>query len=114
MVLMATLLLVGALGLPLLVVLALRAWGTDTARTESSLLSPQAHTVAFVVPEGEDPTYARAALTHAGFVSALDRSGDQRLVVRCEPGQREQVREILERVDHRGRLVHVLFDDESG
>jgi hypothetical protein len=112
MVLMATLLVIGALGLPLLIVLALRAWGTDSARTESSLLSPEAHTVAYVVTEGEDPTFARAALTHAGFVSVLDHSGDQRLVVGCEPGQREQVRRILEQVDHLAGTGPVRFDDE--
>jgi hypothetical protein len=116
MVFMVTLLVIVALGLPVLVVLALRRWGTDQAATEQSLLSPDAHTVSYVVPEGEDPTFARAALAHAGFVSVLDRSGDQRLVVRCEPGQREQVRSILEQTDHptveHGLLAHVPFDDE--
>jgi hypothetical protein len=109
---MATLLVIGALGLPLLIVLALRAWGSDAAKRESTLLAPGAHTVAFVVPEGEDPTFARAALAHDGFDSVLDRTGDQRLVVRCEPGQREHVRAILECVDHRVGPGHVHFDDE--
>ncbi|MGA8248975.1 MAG: hypothetical protein WB797_18860 [Nocardioides sp.] len=119
MVFIVTLLVVSALGLPVLIVLALRRWGMKEAETERSLLSPQAHTVSYVVPEGEDPALARAALTHAGFVSVLDRTADQRLVVRCEQGERERVRAILEHVDHptfdghHEDAAHVQFVDES-
>jgi hypothetical protein len=119
MVFMVSVIVLIALALPVLVVLALRAWGAEAAATEQSLLAPGAHTVVYVVPEGEDPTFARAALTHAGFVSVLDHSGDQRLVVRCEPAQREHVRMILEQTDHpsvgahRGYAAHVHFDDET-
>ena len=92
MVLMALLLLIGAFALPVLLMVALRAWGRETV-IESSLLSPEATAwSAYVVPEGEDPTFSRAALGHAGFVSVLDHSGARRLVVRCEPDQREHVR----------------------
>jgi hypothetical protein len=51
-------------------------------------------------------------------VTVLDRSGDQRLVVRCEPGQRERVRTVLEQVDHptfdghHDHVAHVAFADE--
>jgi hypothetical protein len=118
MVFMVTLMVVVALALPVLIILALRAWGAEAAATEQALLSPEAHTVVFVVPEGEDPTFVRAALTHAGFVSVLDHSGEQRLIVRCEPGQREQVRAILEQTDHPSAGGHpayagqVHFEDE--
>src|SRR5690242_5523613 len=113
MVFMVTLLLIGALALPVLLVLALRSWGEERAAVETSLLAPGAHTAAYVVPEGEDPTFARAALSHAGFVSVLDYSGEQRLVVRCEPGQREQVRRILEQTDHPAvDGHHIHFADE--
>jgi hypothetical protein len=110
MVLMALLLLIGALALPVLLIGALRAWGKEEAVIESSLLSPEAHTVAYVVPEGEDPTFSRAALSHAGFVSVLDHSGARRLVVRCEPDQREHVRATLEHIN--AWTGHVQFDDE--
>jgi hypothetical protein len=111
MVLMALLLLIGAFALPVLLIVALRAWGTEQAVIESSLLSPEAHTVAYVVPEGEDPTFSRAALSHAGFVSVLDHSsGARRLVIRCEPDQREHVRATLEHIH--ARTEHVQFADE--
>jgi hypothetical protein len=114
MVFMVTLLVICALALPVLLILALRSWGAQEAAIETSLLSPEAHTVAYVVPEGTDPTFARAALSHAGFVSVLDRSGDQRLVVRCEPGQREHVRRILEHTDDPAvDGHHIHFADES-
>jgi hypothetical protein len=118
MVLIVTLLTLGALAFPVLFVLALRTWGKEKAETEKALLAPQAHTVSYVVPEGEDPTFVRVALSHAGFVSVLDRSGEQRLVVRCESGQRERVRAILEEVDHpsydghHDQAAHVHFVDE--
>ena len=113
MVFMVTLLVIGSLALPVLVVLALRTWGEEQAAIETSLLSPEAHSVAYVVPKGEDPTFARAALSHAGFVSVLDHNSEQRLVVRCEPGQREHVRRILEQTDHPAvDGHHIHFADE--
>lgn len=126
MVFMVTLLVLGTLVLPLLLVLALRSWGMQEEALETSLLAAGAHTVAYVVPDGEDPTFVRAALSHHGFVSVLDHGGghsgghggERRLVVRCEPGQREEVRGILQAADHPAtygdpaRAVRVLFDDE--
>jgi hypothetical protein len=118
MLLSVTLLVVSVLALPVLVALVARRWGTEEARTESALRSPGAHTVRYVVPEGEDPAQVRAALTHARFVSVLDRGGDQGLLVRCEASQRERLRSIIEEVQHTafvGRLGdgdHVRFADE--
>ena len=74
-------------------------------------------TVTFV-PEGEDPALVRTRLAHAGFVCVLDRSGDQRLVVGCEPDQREQVRSVIAGTPHAtfdGRVLEtsrLRFDDD--
>jgi hypothetical protein len=117
MVLAVSLLVLTVLVLPLLLVGMLRNWGRDAAETEKSLLAPEAHTVSWVVPEGEDPAVVRTHLAHAGFVSILDRSGDQRLVVHCEDGDRERVRSIIERTDHIAYDGHALhphphFEDD--
>lgn len=100
MVLAVTLLVLSVMVIPLLILGAMRRFGQEEAATEEALLAPGAHTVAWVVPEGEDPSLVRTHLAHAGFVSVLDRSGDQRLVVGCEPGQREQVRAVIAGTEH--------------
>ena len=104
MVLAVTLLVLTVLVVPLLVLGMMRRFGMQEAATETALLSPGAHTVAWVVPEGEDPALVRTHRSHAGFVSVLDHSGDQRLVVECEPGNREMVRDII------AHAAHTSFD----
>jgi len=104
MVLAATLLVLTVLVVPLLVIAMMRRFGLEEADTERTLLSPGAHTVSWLVPEGEDPALVRTRLAHEGFVSVLDRSGDQRLVVRCEPAEREQVRAVI------AGTAHTTFD----
>jgi hypothetical protein len=96
---------------PALIVLALRQWGQQDARTETRLRSPDAHTLSYAVPAGEDPAPLRAALTHAHFTSVTGR-GDAGhcLIVECREGQRGQVREIIEQT-----LLdsgEVVFQDE--
>jgi hypothetical protein len=107
-----------ALALPIVLVLMLRNLGRQEVETETVLMAPGAHTVRYVVPEGDDPAPVRAALDHAGFASVLDRGGDQRLVVRCEPGERDRIRQVIHDVHvadvHRtaaGR-TRPRFDDE--
>jgi hypothetical protein len=96
----------------------MRRFGMEEAETEQALLAPDAHTVAWVVPEGEDSATVRTHLSHAGFTSVLDRSGDQRLVVECEPGDREMVRDIIAHAAHStfdGRALQpsqLRFDDD--
>ena len=108
MVLAASLLVLTLMVVPLVLLLMMRRFGMEQADTEQALLAPQAHTVSWVVPEGEDPALVRTHLAHAGFTSVLDRSGDQRLVVRCEAADRERVREIIARTGHATFDGHAL------
>lgn len=87
-----------ALALPLLFVAWLRRWGMEQSDVENRLRAPGAHTVSYVVPEGQDPALVRTALAHDGFESVLDRTNVQQLLVRCDLGDRNRVREIIGRV----------------
>ena len=100
MVLAASLLVLTLLVVPLLLILMMRRFGMEQTDTEQALLSPESHTVSWVVPEGEDPALVRTRLAHAGFTSVLDHSGDQRLVVQCGSADRERVREIIAGTGH--------------
>ena len=114
----ATLLVLTVMVVPLLLLLVMRRFGREEADTERALLSPEAHTVSWVVPDGEDPALVRTHLAHAGFTSVLDHSGDQRLVVQCAPADRERVREIIAHTEHATFDGHALrpsqlrFDDD--
>lgn len=118
MVLAVTLLVLTVMVVPLLIIGMMRRFGMEEVEVEQALLSPEAHTVAWVVPEGEDPALVRTHLLHAGFTSVLDHSGDQRLVVECEPDDRELVRDIIAHAAHTtfdGRALQpsqLRFDDD--
>ena len=99
MVLAATLLVLTLIVVPVVLLMMMRSVGMEEAETEKALLSPEAHTVAWTVPEGEDPSAVRTHLAHAGFPSVLDHIGD-RLVIQCEPGEREKVREVIADTEH--------------
>ncbi len=104
-----TLFVLIALLLPVLFAMALRRWGLETAETERRLSSPQTPTVSYVVPEGQDPAFVRAALAHAGFETMLHRSDGQRLIVECDAAERDRVRETIEKVERKGpdgREIH--------
>jgi len=113
-----TLVVLVAMSLPVFLVLSLRRWGLERAETESRLHSPQAHIVSYLVPEGQDPAVVRAALGHAGFVTMMERGGDQRLVVECDAADRDRVREIIQHAERSGfdgedmHLGHVRFEDD--
>jgi len=100
MVLAATLLVLTVMVVPLVLLLVMRRFGMEQADAERTLLSPDVPTVAWVVPDGEDPALVRTRLAHAGFSSVLDHSGGQRLVVRCGPADRDRVREIIAGTEH--------------
>ncbi len=111
--------LVGFLVLGLIAMVALRSWGRNEAQTEARLRSPQTHKVAYVIPNGQDPSVVRAALAHAGFETVTDTAGgNERLLVACEESDRAQIRSIIEHVDRAGfdgpemHVDHVRFDDE--
>lgn len=97
----------------------LRDWGRHEAETEARLRSPETHTVAYVVPEGQDPAVLVAALARAGFTAVVDTSGRaERVLVACDEDQRARVRDVLEhvhRTDYDGAELpagRVSFDDE--
>ena len=101
------------------VAVGLRRWGRGDSRTEARLLSPSTHTVSYLVPEGEDPTVAMAALRTAGFTCIVGEGAHQeRVVVECRPPDREAARNVI---DHARRSVlggptldvdRVAFEDE--
>ena len=107
MVLAATLLVLTLMVVPLLLLRTMGRFGKEQAATERILLSPQAHTMSWIVPDGEDPALVRTRLAHAGFTSVLDRGGDQRLVVQCRTTDRERVREII------AQTAHTTFDGHA-
>jgi len=113
-----SLLVLTVLAVPVALILGARRWGMAEAAVDARLHSPSVHTVAYVVPEGQDPALVRVALAHAGFVTVLDRGGDQRLLVECAESRREQVRRLIADLGDQGldgvRVAtgHVRFVDE--
>lgn len=85
------------LAAPVYFILTMRRWELDEAKIEARLRAPDAHKVAYVVPEGVDPAVLRGALNHAGFVVVMDDvGGTERLLVECEPRDHDRVREVIE------------------
>lgn len=110
---------VGFVVLGAILALALRRLVLDEASIEERLRSPDVHTVAYVVPEGQDVAVLMAAVRHAGFeaITKID-GGTERLLVACKEEDRAKVRSILEHVHRIGfdgsdlYVDHVSFDDE--
>ncbi|GAB3775131.1 hypothetical protein FB382_004039 [Nocardioides ginsengisegetis] len=114
------LVLIGVLALLVAGAWGLRSLGRSTAATEAHLHDPHTSTVAYVVPEGQDPVPLMAELSLSGFVSVVDTSGGaERLLVECSPAQRSQVREVIGHVAQRdidGTVLpaaRVRFEDEA-
>lgn len=109
---------IGFIVLGVVIALALRSWTLDEAKIEKRLRSPEVHTVAYVVPEGQDVAVLMAAVKRAGFESITNiEGGTERLLVACEEHDRAKVRSILEHVHRTGfdgtlYVDHVSFDDE--
>ena len=122
MVLAASLLVLTLMVVPLVLLVTMRRFGMEQAETEQALLSPQAadamgisvtkyrylHTIAGGAFAGIGGACFSLALTPAW----VDRSGDQRLVVRCEAADSERVREIIARTAHATFDGHALPPDE--
>jgi hypothetical protein len=109
-----------AVGVAVLLVvmsIGLGRWSANEARKDAALHAPDAHTVTYVVPDGEDPVDVIAALTHAGFTSVEDHRGlHDKVLVACEAEDRERVRDVITHVQashyHGGVVGRVLFEDE--
>jgi len=100
--------------------LYLRSWVREESRREAHLRNPDTHTVAYAIPNGEDPVRVASALSMAGLTSGIDRVGLAECVrIECPESQREQVRGVLEGVptntsdgDSALHTRHVVFEDE--
>jgi hypothetical protein len=97
----------------------LRSLVNEESRTDARLHDPHTHTVAYAIPNGVDPVVIKAALTHAGFTSSIDRVGEvECLLIECAESERLRVRAIIETVhvnEYDGsdlKLDHVVFEDE--
>ncbi|WP_151082188.1 hypothetical protein [Nocardioides cynanchi] len=104
---------VALVGIPALIILALRQWGQQDARTETRLHQSQTHTASYDVPAGQDPAPLRTALNHASFSTVLGHGDAGRsLIVECDEADRARVRNILEQELPR-HAIPVHFQDES-
>ena len=106
--------------LSVVVALALRSWGREEARVEAMLDSPATHTLAYVVPDGQDPAILSAALHRAGFEArAHQERGVEILRIACTEDRRAEVRRVIEHVDSTGfdgaplHVARVRFADDA-
>jgi hypothetical protein len=116
------LLFVGLLVAAAVLLVAWRAATLDLQRTEDRLHDPGTETLAYDVPEGQDPVVLTAALNHGGFESVEDTAeGMRRIIVDCPHGRladRSRVRALIEHVHTTGlsgvemRPPTVQFADE--
>lgn len=105
--------------LSVVVALALRSWGREEARVEALLDSPATHTIAYVVPDGQDPAILVAALHRAGFEARAHLEGGVEVLrVACAEVRRAEVRSIIEHVESTGfdgapmHVAHARFVDD--
>lgn len=110
---------VGVLAVALVLAWGLRKVVFDEGRTEDRLRLPGTHTLAYVVPTGQDAAVLEAALAHAGFTAVgVMEGGTERLLIECPEEARPEVRSIIEHVTKTSleggeiHVGHVSFDDE--
>jgi hypothetical protein len=115
----AALLSILALVLIVTVALALRALVMDEKRAESEFHDPHLPTATYAIPNGVDPVVFAVALKKAGYDSVVTEVGaSQGLRVKCQPGDRERLRRVIEGVvvtTYDGTAMmpdHVVFEDE--
>ena len=106
----------GLLALSILVLVLLRSASLDYEDTRSRLLQPGAETLAYDVPDGQDPAEVIVALNRAGYTAVED--GDAyRVLVRCPHGRdndRARVRSTIEQAGGSAEHIHVVrFADEG-
>jgi hypothetical protein len=119
MIAAAALLSILALVAIVAVAASLRSLVEDEKRTESQLLDPHTPTVTYAIPTGIDPVVFAVALKKAGYLSMVtDVAASHGLRVRCDTGERERLRHVIEGVvvnTYDGsalKLDHVVFEDE--
>jgi hypothetical protein len=101
------------------VAVSLRSLVMDEKRTESQLRDPDTPTVTYAIPTGIDPVVFAVALKAAGYLSVVtDVGAAQALRVRCDTGDRERLRRVIQGVVVNAydgtalKLDHVVFEDE--
>lgn len=119
MIAAAALLTIFALVAFVALAVSLRSLVEDEKHTEVQLRDPQTPTVTYAIPNGNDPVAFAVALKKAGFLSMVtDVGASQGLRVRCDSGDRERLRRVIEGVVVNAydgsslKLEHVVFEDE--
>jgi hypothetical protein len=119
MIAAAALLSIFALVVIVGIAVSLRSVVEDEKRNESQLHDAHTPTVTYAIPNGIDPVIFAVALKMAGYLSMVtDVGAAQGLCVRCETGDRERLRRVIEGVvvnEYDGsalKLDHVVFEDE--
>ena len=119
MLVVAAILMTGAVVVGIAVALFLRSWSREEAEKEARLRDPRTHTIAYAIPSGVDPVMFAIALDKAGFASVTDRVGNAECIrVECSEAERAHLRRVLESIQVRQgegtdtRAEHVVFEDE--
>lgn len=122
MIPMALIIFFGFLVLGVLVLVLARSGSLDYEKTRARLHESATETLAYDVPEGQDPADVIVGLTRAGYPSVEDlAAGTCRVLVHCphgRTGDRPRIRSVIEQVCASGALrddVHVAavrFADE--
>jgi hypothetical protein len=101
------------------IAVSLRSLVMEERRTESQFHDPLVPTVTYAIPAGTDPVVFTVALKRAGYPSIVTDVGvSQGLRVRCDTGDRERLRRVIEGVEVNGydglalKLDHAVFEDE--
>lgn len=121
MIPMTAVLLLVTLMAAAVVMLAVGRWMRNESKTDARLHAPGAHTVAYVVPNGQEPALLMSALARAGFaVVAESLGGEEVLLIECEESDRATVRRVIETVlqaqaaDHpEARFEQVRFRNDK-
>ena len=110
----------GLLAVSILVLVLLRSASLEHDETRAQLLRLGAETLAYDVPEGQDPADVIVVLNRAGY-TAIEDGAAYRVLVHCPQGRgndRPRVRSIIEHVCASGGLARaehiqvVRFTDE--
>jgi hypothetical protein len=101
------------------VALGLRSMVRDESDVESRVRAPNAHTLAYAVPNGVDPADLRVAVALGGFTGVMASTGTRQcLLIECEAADRARLRHVIENAHEPaydgGELdLHpVVFEDE--
>ena len=80
------------------VAVGVRSMVRQESNVESRLRAPNAHAVAYTVPNGVDPADLRVAVARAGFAGVIATTSGTRqcLLIECEEADRPRLRHVVE------------------